>query len=146
MATQALLVEPDIGRRILLTAALAAFAHVCAPADFATARRTLSTTRYDLLVANIRLGAHNGLHLVYLVRDTDTRSVVYAEDDDLFLARMAQTAGAFYERCRRAPIALPGYLTGALPPRDRRNPSVVDRRGAAVFRGGRRSADFGHRP
>lgn len=143
MSTQVLLVEPDIERRILLSTPLAAAAHVFAPANFVTARRSLSTTRYDLLVVNIRLGAYNGLHLVFLAGHTDTRSVIYAEDDYLFFARLAQAAGAFCERCGRAPIALPGYLTGTLPPTDRRDPVVVDRRFAAVFRGGRRCADQG---
>jgi hypothetical protein len=146
ISTQALLVEPDIGRRLLLSAALNARAQVCAAPDFFTARRRLSATRYDLLVANIRLGAHNGLHLVYLARDTGTRSVLYAEDDDLFLGLMAQAAGAFYVRCGSVPIALPGYLTGALPPSDRRDLASVDRRSASMFRGGRRSADIGHQP
>ena len=143
MALQALLVEPDMERRMLFAAALAGVAHVCASADFVTARRSLSTARYDLLVANMRLGAYNGLHLVYVARDTDTRSLVYTEDDDLFLARTAQAAGAFYERSRRVSIALPGYVSRWLPPGDRRNPAVVDRRGAAIFRGGRRCADLG---
>jgi hypothetical protein len=144
MPTQALVVEPDIGRRVLLLAALAGVAQVCAAPDFFTARRRLSAMRFDLLVANIRLGAHNGLHLVYLARDTGTRSVVYAEDDDLFLGRMGQAAGAFYVRCKCAPIALPGYLTGVLPPSDRRDLALVDRR--CAVRGGRRSADLGHQP
>ena len=143
MPPQALLVEPEIERRKLFTAALAPVAYVCAPADFVTARRSLSTARYDLLVANIRLGAYNGLHLVYLARDSDTRSLLYADDDDLFLARTAQAAGAFYERSGRVSIALPGYVTRALPPSDRRDPAVVDRRCTVIFRGGRRSADTG---
>jgi len=54
---------------------------------------------------------------------------------------LAQAAGAFYEHGTRAPKALPGYLTGTLPPCDRRDPTVVDRRCGQLFRGGRRSAD-----
>jgi hypothetical protein len=139
----ALLVEPDTVRRILFSAALGSVARVCAPEDFVTARRTLTQMRFDLIVANICLGAYNGLHLVHLVRDTDTRCVVYTHDDSLSLGRLAQATGAFYEHYTRAPKALPGYLTGALPPRDRRDPTVVDRRCGPLFRGGRRSADDG---
>jgi DNA-binding NtrC family response regulator len=141
MLRHTLLVEPDIGRRMLLSSALGGGTHICAPADFVMARLCLSTTRYDLLVANIRLGAYNGLHLVYLIRGSHTRSVVYAEHDDLFFARTAQTAGAFYERFRRTPAALRGYLAGSLPPSDRRDPAIVDRRCPSMFRGSRRSAD-----
>src|SRR4051795_2031586 len=141
MPTHALLVEPDIGRRMLLAAALATVAHVCAHVDFVAARRSLSAQRYDLLAANICLGDYNGLHLVHLLRDTDTRCVVYVNDHRLSLGRTAQAAGAFYEHGTRAPKALPGYLTGTLPPCDRRDPTVVDRRCGQLFRGGRRSAD-----
>lgn len=143
MSPQVLLVEPDLERRIVLSTLLAPVAHVRSAVDFITARRSLSMTRYDLLVSNIRLGDHNGLHLVYHAHATDTRSVIYAEDDYLYFARLARAAGAFCERCGRAPIALPGYLAGALPPSDRRDPAVVDRRFAPVFRGGRRCADRG---
>src|SRR3954447_8616066 len=126
MPAQALLVEPDIGRRMLLAAALATVAHVCAHVDFVAARRSLSTHRYDLLAANICLGDYNGLHLVHLLRDTGTRCVVYAEGFSPSMGRMAQSAGAFYEHGARAPKALPSYLTGTLPSRDRRDPTVID--------------------
>jgi hypothetical protein len=142
MPWHALLVEPDIERRSLLSTTLSTVARICAPDDFVTAKRLLSTTRFDMLVANIRLEAYSGLHLVYLVRDSDTRSVVYADDDDLYLARIAQSAGAFYERGGRVAMALPGYLSAGLPPTDRRDPAVVDRRSLVMFRGGRRSADI----
>jgi hypothetical protein len=141
MPCHALLVEPDVERRSLLSATLSTVAIVWAPDDFLTAKRLLSTTRYDLVVANIRLEAYSGLHLVYLVGEGHTRSVVYADHDDLYLARTTQAAGAFYERGARIAGALPSYVSADLPPRDRRDPAVVDRRSAVMFRGGRRSAD-----
>ena len=142
MPPRALLVDLDTGRRSLLAAALGAVAHVDAPEDFASAHRCLSTTRYDLLATNIRLAAYNGLHLVYIARLSQTRCVVYAEDEDLFLARLAQAAGAFYEHCGRVAFALPRYPIVELPSSDRRDPAVVDRRSPAIFRGGRRCADL----
>jgi hypothetical protein len=70
---------------------------------------------------------------------TSTRCVVYSDSDDLILAREAQRLGAFYERSSRLPVALPAFIKGALPERDRRDVQIVDRR--LVSRGGRRTTD-----
>ena len=140
---QALLVEPDIGRRVLFSAALSAVAQVSAQADFVTARRSLSTTRYDLLVTNIRLEAYNGLHLVYLARNTETRSVVYAEAMIYFSPVLHRAPGRSTNAAGGCRLHCRAMLTSALPPSDRRDPAVVDRRRAVIFRGGRRSADLG---
>jgi hypothetical protein len=67
------------------------------------------------------------------------RFLVYADRSDLWLAREAQRAGAFYESRDRVDRALPAYLRSALPPRDRRNPAAPDRR--ADKRGSRRRGD-----
>jgi DNA-binding NtrC family response regulator len=110
--------------------------------DFPRARKTLlSEEPPALLVTNLRLGAYNGLHLVFLAKTSraGTASIVYAEPMDLGLAREAQRIGAFVESKARVVHALKSYLTAVLPPRDRRSPDSFDRR--RTFRGGRRAAD-----
>ena len=72
--------------------------------------------------------------------ELSTRCVVYADAQDLLLAREAQAAGAFFELKPRLLAALPGYVRGRLPPHNRRDPAVFDRR--RVFRGGRRCVDM----
>lgn len=109
---------------------------VCA--DFTAARSRLIARPPDLLVTNLRLQEYNGLHLVHLAKP-QTRCIVYSTHDDPVLAREVQAAGAFYERPMRLARALSGYVQGVLPPQDRRNASLVDRR--RFPRGGRRSAD-----
>lgn len=137
--TRILLVEPDSMWCALLAARLPG------PVDgrdrFETARECLDVARYDLIVANLRLGAYNGLHLVYLARISGaaTHAVVYDVGPDLGLARAVQQAGAMYERKHRLAITLPTYVGANLPATDRRNPAGPERR--AVLRGGRRRWD-----
>jgi hypothetical protein len=111
-------------------------------ADFPTARTRLFAAPPDLVVTNLRLGAFNGLHLAYLLASVDwpSRAVVYSEYLDVSLVREARRAGAFWERQRRLPYALPAYLDAGLPPRDRRDALRPDRRSA--FRGGQRASDI----
>jgi hypothetical protein len=115
--------------------------------EFSAARaRLFETPPPDLLVTNLRLGAFNGLHLVFLAQSANlpTRCVTYGAHNnatDLALAREAQLAGAFYEASYRLQYALPSYLQSELPDRDRRDPTVEDRRRLA-FRGGRRATDL----
>jgi hypothetical protein len=83
-----LLVEPDaLARQVLLDAA-SGVARVSARARFLKARTDLRGGAFDFLVTNVRLGAYNGLHLVYLaaVDGISTRSIVYSEGQDLGLA------------------------------------------------------------
>ena len=139
-----LLVEPRDASREVLRAAIGPLASVEAHADFADARRRLSAAPVDFLVTNVRLGAYNGLHLVYLAESFNrglTRAIVYSDVLDIGIAREAQLAGAFYELRTNLPAALVSYLRAPiLPPRDRRNPAQGDRR--AQFRGGRRGSDL----
>src|SRR5262249_26926727 len=101
-------------------------------------------TPVDFLVTNVRLGAYNGLHLVYLAESFHrglTRAIVYSDVLDIAIAREAQLAGAFYEIRTNLPAALPSYLRAPiLPPCDRRNPA--DRYRRAQFRGVRRGSDL----
>jgi hypothetical protein len=121
---------------------ITASGHRCIPVtEFAAARLELYTRSPDVLLANVRLGAFNGIHLAYLakIHKPETRVMVYGDNDHL-LAGEIQNAGAFYERVEFVPYALGAFLIGALPSRDRRSVIVCDRR--FMFRGGRRATDL----
>jgi hypothetical protein len=64
---------------------------------------------------------------------------VYTEAREPALAQDVRRAGAFYEITDRLPVTLPAYLVSTLPPSDRRDPAMPDRR--TPFRGGRRIWD-----
>jgi DNA-binding NarL/FixJ family response regulator len=114
---------------------------VLALSEFAAARHELFVCRPDVLIANLRLGAFNGIHLAYLakINKPDTRVMIYGHDDRI-LAREVQSAGAFYERADFVRDALTAFLHASLPAGDRRTATVTDRR--LVFRGGRRTTDL----
>jgi hypothetical protein len=97
------------------------------------------------LIANVRLGEYNGIHLVYLgkVHHPGLRALVYARPHDAMLAREAQRAAAFYQRQGLMP-SLGSFLRAGLPSQDGRNVSDMDRR--AAFRGGRRTTDVAGLP
>jgi DNA-binding NtrC family response regulator len=137
--TPILLVEPNSTWRALLATALPG--QMDEHDRFETARQGLGAMRYDLIVANLRLGAYNGLNLVYLARvlGSTARAIVYDEQPDVAQAREVQRSGALYELKHRLPITLPTYIGAALPASDRRNPVVADRR--VIPRGGRRRWD-----
>jgi len=140
MLQRILLVEPNGERRQGFASILATAATVQACADFQATKRALGEAPYDLVVTHLRLGPFNGLHLVYLARARLIRSVVYEAETDLFLAREAQSAGAFYETIERLPLVMLHYVTNDLPTVDRRDPGRPDRR--FMRRGGRRAADL----
>jgi hypothetical protein len=134
-----LLVDPDLDALRAAQSTLRFVADVEVSSTFAAARVRVLSNPPDLLVTNLRLRAYNGLHLVHMAA-ARTRCIVYSDHDDLMLAREVQAAGAFYERSRRLSRALAAYVHATLPPLDRRNLTVLDRR--QMFRGGRRSADL----
>ncbi len=138
-----LLVEPDAVFGSFLQQAASDVADIQCVSDFAAARSALQQSAVDLLVTNLRLGAFNGLHLVYLAQFVarGTRAIVYTEWLDTGLGRDVQRAGAFYETRPCLPHTLASYVDAILPPKDGRNLAVHDRR--QRFRGGRRSADHG---
>lgn len=140
--THVLLVEPERGALAALRQAWSSIATVEGCADYETARRSLLEHAPDLLVTNLCLGVFSGLQLVNLAAATapSTRSVAYLNEHDPALARETQLAGAFYERRFRLPFILRAYAFQPLPPRDRRDPSVIDRR--LSFRGGRRAPEL----
>jgi DNA-binding NtrC family response regulator len=108
--------------------------------EFESARRQLRTQRFDFVVSNLRLRSFNGLHLAYAVNAVmPTRCIIYTESREPVLAQDVRRAGAFYEVVDRLPVTLTAYLGSNLPPSDRRDPAIPDRR--APFRGGRRIWD-----
>ena len=114
---------------------------VLALSDFAAARHELYVCRPDVLVANIRLGAFNGIHLAYLakINKPNMRAMIYGEEDQL-LAGEVQSAGAFWVRTPLVRFALGAFLHASLPAKDRRTVTFTDRR--QIFRGGRRTTDL----
>jgi DNA-binding NtrC family response regulator len=139
MRPVALIVEPNVEMSVVVQKALSPSVDVVVAAKFQQARDLLRERSFQWLVTNLRLAAFNGLHLV-LVAPAGLRSVVYSTAGlDPVLAMEAQRHGAFYESAARLPSALPAYINAALPPLDRRNVAMFDRR--VVARGGRRASD-----
>lgn len=136
-----LIVEPDVRVGLKLRDACAAAAEATLCTDFESARSELEKHQPTVLVTNIRLEAYNGLHLVLLSQTTGSaaRCVVHTDRPDFLLVAEALAMGAFFERTERLVYSILGYIWGALPPADRRDPKRVDRRTA--FRGGRRASD-----
>jgi hypothetical protein len=142
MSRLVLIVEPspELGER-LVEIARSVGRRAVSRASFEEARLDLAAWAPTTLITNLKLGAQNGIHLVYLAKTANPSAVcvVYGRPEAAF-GRDAQKAGAFYERRNFLPFALPRYLTDDLPPADRRDVSRPDRR--AVFRGGRRATDI----
>lgn len=91
-----LVVEPDAVFGSSLQEVVSDVADIQCVSDFAVARSVLQDSAVDLLVTNVRLGAFNGLHLVYLAQFVarGTRAIVYTEWLDTGLGRDVQRAGA----------------------------------------------------
>jgi DNA-binding NtrC family response regulator len=108
---------------------------------FESARRELLSNPPDLLITNLRLEAYNGLHLVYLAAGAGTgslRCIVYIDHPDPAVAKQVHEANAFCVLRPFLELAVPAYLTGSLPERDRRDPELI---GRILPEGGRRSTD-----
>jgi CheY-like chemotaxis protein len=71
--------------------------HVDLAADFDDARNRLNASSHDLLVADVKLGAYNGLHLAILTRGRSlaTRTLLIG-DSDRVLQREAERERAVY--------------------------------------------------
>jgi len=142
-SASALIVEPDAVQVFHLARLIEGAGFRCLSATgFVPARRVIYEEHPEIVAANIRLGAFNGIHLAYLakIQNVATRVMVYAREYDPLLAADALAAGAFYERMEFVPASIVNFLRAALPDRDRRDPGRVCRR--AVFRGGRRTTDI----
>jgi hypothetical protein len=131
-------VEPNAEHQRTLTRILRLHAEVVVCSEFHVARQQIREATPRLLIANLRLRAYNGLHLVALAGPA-VRAVVYMDPQDVGLLRIAQDSGAFVERPERLIAAAPSYLNTDLPPQDRRAVERYDRR--YNLRGGRRAAD-----
>jgi DNA-binding NtrC family response regulator len=140
-----LLIEPDVTWSTRLRDVAAPFAAVNVCHDFDAARRQLTIATFAFVLTNIRLADYNGLQLVYVARALDARcrAIAYTDSVDVWLAREAQHAGAFYETRDCLPVTLPALLTAHLPASDRRDPAQPDRRSSR--RGGGRRARDHHR-
>jgi DNA-binding NtrC family response regulator len=137
-----LLVEPDPGVRMsLASTAEQAGARVDAQRDHPNGRARLLASPFDVLLVSARLGAYNGLHLVYLAQAEmqRARAIVYTREFDQGFGRDAMRACAFYETLPRLPVTLAGYFAPTLPAADRRELGQPERR--ASSRGGRRRWD-----
>jgi hypothetical protein len=112
--------------------------------EFSIARaRLFEVPPPDLLVTKAP-GKRGRPKLVFLAQSANlpTTCLTYGAQTnptDVALAREAQLAGAFYEASFKLLHALPAYIQGKLPDRDRRDPMRSDRRSS--FRGGRRATD-----
>ena len=140
-ATRVLIGEPDGLICAQLRECIRSIAEVQQQRDFVGARGRVLDASYDFVISNLRLGAYNGVHLVYLAaaHRVPARFIVYADHHDSGLAREVQDAGAFYETRDCLLVTLTAYLSGTLPVRDRRTPGVFERR--TTFRGGRQCWD-----
>jgi len=132
------IVDMDAARRSTLALTVAAVATVDVCENFHEARAALKK-RPDILVASLRLGAYNGVHLALVARQQreSTHAIVY--DAAIQMAPAVLHAGAFFELADRIAVALPAYVTAVLPASDRRDPNRSDRRN--LPRGGRRRWD-----
>ena len=130
MLQHLLLVEPNDDVAAILTERVQGLAEVHRYRQFESARTALLTAPWTFIAANIQLLDFNGLHLVHLAATTrvPARALVYTDQYDPHLAHEVQQAGAFYETRDGVQQALAAYLQAMLPPRDRRNPAVRDRR------------------
>lgn len=96
---QALVVDDDQQFLGLMDGWLTAAGYdVVACCRYEEARTYLAAHHPTVLIANVRLGAFNGLHLVLIAKDTDpaTRAVVLSMHDDTVLRREARALGASY--------------------------------------------------
>ena len=138
-----LLVEPEAVARTILQDGIRTIARVAAYDDFWSARARVLDGSFDFLVTNARLGAYNGVHLVYIAgaHGVPAHSIVYSGRHDAGVACDVQDAGAFYETHDRLIVTLTAYLRGPLPRRDRRHPSGAHRPSGAECVSGRRCSD-----
>jgi DNA-binding response OmpR family regulator len=69
---------------------------VSAATTFEEARRLLARNRADIVVANARLGAFHGLHLVFLARSANPGVIAFVlnHEEDRVLDREIRAAGA----------------------------------------------------
>jgi DNA-binding NtrC family response regulator len=144
MLQHLLLVEPNDDVATILTERVRGLAEVHRHIQFESARTALLAAPWTFIATNSQLPDFNGLHLVHLAATAHVpaTALVYTDHYDPHLAHEVQQAGAFYETRDGVQQALAAYLQAMLPPRDRRDPAVRDRR--TRVSGGRRCWDHTH--
>ncbi len=72
--------------------------HVVAFAEFESAKTYLASTRFDVLVTDVRLGAYNGLQLAIFAKleHPETTAIVLSGFDDPVLRKDAASIGAHF--------------------------------------------------
>jgi DNA-binding response OmpR family regulator len=89
-----LMVDDDAAYLYACTAVLSEDGHDVVPCgNFEEARRRLAHGGFDALIADVRLGAYNGLHLIMLAAPSMIRIAVSAVCDSV-IRRDAEQAGA----------------------------------------------------
>ena len=124
--TTVLVVEPDGDGRAELIGWLRTAGYATREADsFEDARRLLASDPPDVLVAGLRLGAFNGLHLVITARAAwpRIRAVLTTSAED---GSVAEEARLIDVACLTRPISREGLLAAVAHGRDS---SPDDRRG-----------------
>ena len=100
MRPHVLLVDDDAAARTALTKLLWQFEYLCtAVASYEEARSVLREYTPDLLITDVRLGTHNGLHLI--VNSPKVPAIVITGFDDPMLRKEAERMGAstWLSRC-----------------------------------------------
>src|ERR1044071_7055969 len=99
MPFRVLVVDHDSVSRAAMDRMLSAAGNmVTSVAEFAAAEERLVYAPPDLLVTSVKLGAHNGIHLVLRAQadHPHTQAIVTHTDDDPVLEEEATSAGATY--------------------------------------------------
>src|ERR671910_2628156 len=94
MRMRVLIIDDDEAYLGACTAILSGDGHdVVSCGDFDEGRRRLTCEPFDALIADVRLGAYNGLHLVTLAAPSTTKIAISAFLDAV-ICRDAEQAGA----------------------------------------------------
>lgn len=143
MSLSLLIVDPDWH----VTDALALEARKCwdrvtTYSSFEKAYEEIRMRRPLMVVSHAVVGKAQGVHLAQAAirANPQAHSVIYGSLSELVFARTAFTRCVFFERQTSVRHSLPRYLTANLPPVDRREVRLVDRR--TTYRGGRRASDI----
>ena len=112
MVPRVLIVDSDPARQRQLAEAIGTAGIVETVADFQTARGRLVSYSPDFLIANLRLGEYNGLHLVYSAASAriPVRSFIFTEKDEPGFAADVEASGATYQSFRSLRTTIAAHL------------------------------------
>ena len=99
MQKRVIIVDDDLGVLEVMNRMLSRAGHIVIGFNrFEDARAFLSRNRPDVLIADVRLGAYNGIHLAVQAREcyTDVAIIVYSAYDDGVLRAEAERCGASF--------------------------------------------------